>query len=241
MSSWLNSSWRLPVTVLAIAVALGLGLAGAPRALYLALTSEAGLVENATVLAAALGAVLALGVWGRRGQLTPPLIGAWFLMFALGLVFLAGEEISWGQQYLHWRTPAAFAARNYQGETNLHNLRGVDVDLPAVVLGLGVFLGGIAWPLWVAVRRRPGRMGGWLGWLWPNARLWPAAVIALALWVAEASIVQAGWDHRPGLRTYYIAIREAVELFLILYVLLYLADVRERLGPRSRGLTALDA
>ena len=241
MNSWLQSSWRLPVAVLFVGLGLGAALAGSPRALYLALTSEGGWVENATVLAAVVGAVLALGVWGRRGGLTAPAMGVWFLLIGLGLVFLAGEEISWGQQYLRWETPEGWAARNYQRETNLHNLQGVDVDLPAVVLGLGVFMGGIVWPLWVLVRRRPGLMGGWLQWIWPHARLWPAAVIALALWAAETTIVQAGGDHRPGLRTYYIAIREAVELFLILYLLLYLADVRSRLGPRSRGVTALDA
>lgn len=240
MNAWLNSSWRLPVALLAVALALASALLPWPRALYLALTSEAGLVENATVLAALTGAGLAWSVWARRGRLTSPVQGAWFLLFALALVFLAGEEISWGQQYLHWETPAGFAARNYQRETNLHNLQGVDVDAPAVVLGLGVFAGGIAWPLWVLARRRAGEMGGWLGAIWPSARLWPAAVIALALWIAEVALVQAGLDQRPALRTHYVAIREGVELFLIVYVLLYLADARRRLGPREAGLVALD-
>lgn len=239
MSTWLNSSWRLPVALLIAAVALGTALLPWPRALYLALTSEGGLVENATVLAALAGAALALSIWGLRGRLASPVLGAGFLLFALGLIFLAGEEISWGQQYLHWETPAGFAARNYQGETNLHNLRGVDVDAPAVVLGLGVFVGGIAWPLWSLMRRRSGVMGGWLGGVWPSARLWPAAIIALALWVTEVTLVQQGLDQSPALRTHYVAIREGVELFLIVYVLLYLADVRRRLGPREAGLVAL--
>jgi hypothetical protein len=239
MNSWLHSSWRLPVALLATAVVLGTALLPWPRALYLALTSEAGLVENATVLTALGGAGLALSIWGLRGRLGAPVLGFWFLLFALGLIFLAGEEISWGQQYLHWETPAGFAARNYQRETNLHNLQGVDVDAPAVILGLGVFVGGIAWPLWVLVRRRAGVMDGWLGSLWPSARLWPAAAIALALWATEVTLVQRGLDQSPALRTHYVAIREAVELFLIVYVLLYLADVRRRLGPREQGLVPL--
>lgn len=240
MTSWLESSWRLPTALLAAGLALALGLGAWPRHQYLALASEAGLVETGTTLLAFGGSVLAFGVWGRRGRLDPPIAGLWFLLFALGLLFLGGEEISWGQQIFHWRTPADYAARNYQGETNLHNLEGVDVDAPAVALGLGVFVGGIAWPLWVALRRRPGLMGRRLHWIWPSARLWPSAVIALALWAAETGMVQAGLDQRPGLRTEYVAIREGVELFLVCYVLLYLADVRRRLGPASKDLAPLE-
>lgn len=37
---------------------------------------------------------------------------------------MAMEEISWGQRLFGWETPAAWAALNHQGETNLHNLIG---------------------------------------------------------------------------------------------------------------------
>lgn len=78
---------------------------------------DTGLVEYATVLlfaaAAALGGVLAL-----RGPLAGRVI---YALGALAAVFIAGEEMSWGQWLFHWATPADLYAGNLQHETNLHN------------------------------------------------------------------------------------------------------------------------
>jgi hypothetical protein len=45
-----------------------------------------------------------------------------YLLLIVGLVVLAGEEISWGQRIFGWETPETIAAVNEQQETNLHNL-----------------------------------------------------------------------------------------------------------------------
>lgn len=47
------------------------------------------------------------------------------LAFAAGALFLAGEEISWGQRMFGLRLPENLRAANLQGELNLHNLPGV--------------------------------------------------------------------------------------------------------------------
>ena len=46
-----------------------------------------------------------------------------FLALAFLFFFAFGEEISWGQQIFHWRTPEYFEEHNVQDETNIHNLR----------------------------------------------------------------------------------------------------------------------
>lgn len=48
-----------------------------------------------------------------------------FVLFMLGLVLLfgAGEEISWGQQFFKFSTPDSIKTKNIQGETNIHNLK----------------------------------------------------------------------------------------------------------------------
>ena len=43
-----------------------------------------------------------------------------YLTIIAALVFYAGEEISWGQDFVHWETPALFAG-NLEKETNIHN------------------------------------------------------------------------------------------------------------------------
>lgn len=45
-----------------------------------------------------------------------------FLLFSFFLIVVGMEEISWGQQFLHFETPEQWKKINKQGETTLHNL-----------------------------------------------------------------------------------------------------------------------
>lgn len=48
---------------------------------------------------------------------------SWIVFFiALIFLFIAGEEISWGQRIFGWETSDAWKEINYQDETTLHNL-----------------------------------------------------------------------------------------------------------------------
>lgn len=81
---------------------------------------DTGVVEYATVLLFAWSA-LACAWLARRGG------GVQRWVYAAGAaaaVFIAGEEMSWGQWLFHWDTPQAIAAANLQGETNVHNFLG---------------------------------------------------------------------------------------------------------------------
>ena len=68
----------------------------------------------------------------------------WFLVgLALFCVFVAMEEISWGQRVFGHRPPDYFLAQNYQQELNLHNIASTDIRLlvfRGIVLGYGVLL-----------------------------------------------------------------------------------------------------
>jgi hypothetical protein len=52
---------------------------------------------------------------GPRRDLAP-------VLFAVALLFMFLEEISWGQHVLGFTPPSAIAENNFQGELNLHNL-----------------------------------------------------------------------------------------------------------------------
>jgi hypothetical protein len=76
----------------------------------------------ALLLAAAVGVVLAVRA-RRAGR--PALVWGFSLAFA-ALVFVIGmEEISWGQWIFFWQTPETLKEINGQGETNLHNIGGL--------------------------------------------------------------------------------------------------------------------
>ena len=87
------------------------------------------------------GALFALGASGQRrttGKLP------WFLV-GLGLfcLFVALEEISWGQGLIGYRPPVYFLRHNFQQELNLHNVVDTSVRMLAVkgvILRYGVFL-----------------------------------------------------------------------------------------------------
>ena len=63
-----------------------------------------------------VGTALAERSWWRRGV---------YVLGAAALLFVAGEEISWGQRILGFATPDALAALNRQDEFNVHNIRYV--------------------------------------------------------------------------------------------------------------------
>ena len=71
----------------------------------------------------------------------------------LGVWFLTGEEISWGQRIFGWATPESFNEVNRQGETTVHNIRGVQELVPAAMLLASLY--GVCAPLvWTALGKR---------------------------------------------------------------------------------------
>lgn len=104
------------------------------KELYLWLVDEDSLIEWLQVLCL-LGAciflpLITLGLL-RAGRLGITLL---YAVVTLGVWFLTGEEISWGQRIFGWDTPEDVNAVNRQGETNLHNLRGVQELVPYAML-----------------------------------------------------------------------------------------------------------
>jgi hypothetical protein len=97
---------------------------------------ELQLIEILTFLAASMaGGLLLISTWNflkGPNYWAAGLVG----LVAMAALFFAGEEISWGQGYLQWTTPAWWQ-ENVSGETNLHNSR-----LPVHQLS-GLFILGI--------------------------------------------------------------------------------------------------
>lgn len=138
-----------------------------PREFDTRFTLEDGFVEWATVATLVFGALF--GLWrlrhawprfGRMGRLV--LVG-----MVLICVFGAGEEISWGQRVFGIQTPEALAARNTQGEFNLHNLtfqwNGKTVRVNRLVFGTGLALALATYLLVISpLYRRRDRVRRWV-------------------------------------------------------------------------------
>ncbi len=72
----------------------------------------------------------------RKANIIPVVI---FSLLILGCFLFSGEEISWGQNYIHWKTPETLFAGNVQHETNLHNFFN-DYLVDAYKIGTLIFL-----------------------------------------------------------------------------------------------------
>ena len=116
-------------TVFPLLLLLGYGLlqaAPSTRDLATQWVQENHVVELATFLTLLLGGLLAFDLARRwRRHRRPTTQAATVRALGVALVLVAMEEISWGQQFLHFATPGLLVEANAQGETTLHNLRGV--------------------------------------------------------------------------------------------------------------------
>lgn len=111
----------------------------------------------------------------------------WFFsLLALACLYVAGEEISWGQRLFNIPTPEFFSDHNLQQETNLHNFfTGPISTLTKQAIEYGIAAGlvgyGLLYP-WLLQRRQSAAL--WLegkGLAAPPLYLWPFFVFSALL------------------------------------------------------------
>ncbi len=112
--------WVVPVALLLLPSILWF----ASRRAYWWFSDEDHLVEWLTcagyVGCVVLAAVIAVRLNRERLRLEAGL----YLLLVLGFIFVAGEEVSWGQRIFDFDGPSALVEVNTQNEANLHNLLG---------------------------------------------------------------------------------------------------------------------
>jgi hypothetical protein len=186
---------------------------------------ESGVLENlqAFILLLALIASVRLFVLARQVQ--DPRLTAWSAVLALGCFYMLGEEISWGQQYFHWATDGWFARVNDQDETNLHNTSAWLDQKPRALLEVSIYVGGLLYPLWTAFSDRGRIARPW--WLMPTAAGLTCALLVMITIMPEwFHLFGFGQGHKP-----YRA-SEQQELFIYLFVLIYILSLLRRLQSR---------
>jgi hypothetical protein len=137
--AWLRTAPQLIAFLLLAGMLI---LAEHQRGTFERLLQEDGWAEWATFLA--FGAAAWVGLRGYRAARRSGLERFCVLGLALFCVFVAGEEISWGQRLLGFRPPNFFLEKNYQQEANLHNLLKNILDTRFVVMAIALGYGVIA-------------------------------------------------------------------------------------------------
>jgi hypothetical protein len=70
-----------------------------------------------------------------------------YIVLAAALLFVALEEVSWGQRIFGIENPAFFSQHNVQGEITVHNLKAVQLVLHRFYIFVGAY-GVLAWIAW---------------------------------------------------------------------------------------------
>lgn len=150
----------------------------------------------------------------------PIMLSLWALLAALGCFYVGGEEVSWGQHFLNWNTPAYWANINDQDETNLHNTSSWLDQKPRLLLELGVITGGLLLPLYRRIAKKP--LPSWLQMVAPAEKLMFIAGLIVFIKIA---------DKFGGVTRLFLFGRssEVIEFYLYYFIWFYLVDLRQRL------------
>ena len=201
-----------------VAVAYSALLAFKPtRAFALQMADENYPVEVLTFALLLAGGIYALrlAVRARRRRrhdaaATPGWTFPFYLALGILLVFIAMEEVSWGQWFFHFRTPESIARINTQQEFTLHNLNGIGGNTVWLRLAFGVAgFAGMAFrflPAFRAIAVPPV--------LWS----WFAVITAFALGDAVTDFVGSG----SPVAALFEVMSEVVELLIAAVACLYL-------------------
>lgn len=215
----MNRFWTitLPLIVLAVQCVMEFTMTSAQM---VPLMTENGPIELAQWLVIVAAAGIALLTIFKINPARSAPIFLWVLVAALACLYIAGEEVSWGQHFLNWTTPDYWKAVNDQHETNLHNTTSWLDQKPRLILLIGIVTGGIIFPL--LARLKPGVLPQKFSILYPPALLMPVAFLVLGPYLVQ-EIAEHIWA--GGI---FERVSEVQELYMYYFVLLYLIVLRRR-------------
>jgi len=229
--AWYWPNWAIIVLWIIPFFVAGLGpltaLMGKPA--YKLLTGEDAIAETAQALFYFLAFILSLILMYQRWRGGDRLIGMLFGVLALGLFFLIGEELSWGQRIFDWNTFSSLAEVNKQGETNLHNIYGVGATFKWIQALVAAY-GGIL-PLIVLTIKVPDRYREFTASLIPHYSLVPYFIF-LFLWRLYRNLLEAPEEFYFVISEY----NEVLELNLAIGFFLFTVFQLRRMKFRSQNI-----
>ncbi|HEY3217267.1 MAG TPA: hypothetical protein VGK93_12325 [Candidatus Eisenbacteria bacterium] len=224
VTAFLSLGLPLSVCVLGIATAL------VGKQAYKAFTREDGIAEDLQVLCWGLALLLSVVVMRRLWKSGARAFVPMYLLLGLGIAFILGEELSWGQRIFGWHTSAALSEVNRQGETNLHNINGVEERIRWFHFLVGAY--GTLLPLLLYRAQRGARFNDPASLLVPHYTLVPYFFATLA-WRVQAIL----WEPPRQLHFVINEYSEVMELVLAIGFLLFLLfQVRKSRTPAGRIL-----
>ena len=117
---------------------------------------EDGLVEWLQFLGYFFAGISALVVIWKGRMTSQPLQLFWWVLITIFCLYVAGEEISWAERLTGFGI-GALRDMNAQGESNLHNLEGVQNYLHFSYIASGLFFGWFGWRFFPSIDAFPAK------------------------------------------------------------------------------------
>jgi heme/copper-type cytochrome/quinol oxidase subunit 3 len=212
----------VPFLVLAAGVVSGL----LGKEAYKWFTGEDRFAENLQVVLWVTSFILTVFVAKMKFQQGDKVMAGLYVVLCVGLFFIIGEEVSWGQRIFGWSTPESMKVINKQDETNIHNIHGVGTTFKWLHLLVGAY--GTFLPLILMRSKKLARFRDELSMLVPHYTLIPFFAIPF-VWRFYRNVFEAPKD-------YYFAISEfseVVEVVLAFGFLFFLLYQMRRLRPQK--------
>lgn len=125
------------------------------KGLFHFVTAEDRLLEWGQFAAYAVAVVFGLAAALLLFRAERRLAAAFYVLVALGCLFVAGEEISWGQRIFGLETPQTLEEINRQEEITVHNVTSIEglFKLGELIVGFAASVG-----VWILLWKRSGNL-----------------------------------------------------------------------------------
>jgi len=183
---------------------------------------EKGIIENLTVIFLFIAIIACLLFLFSKEKIQGASFASWMIIFLLGAIYYAGEEMSWGQHYFGWSTPEQWTEFNDQQETNLHNTAAIFDQIPRTLLSIAALIGGVLIPIFRKFKNHIPKKESFFDWLLPTYVCLPAALFSLLVsWHEKIYeildiVIPVALDIRAG---------ETKECLLALFMMMYALSV----------------
>lgn len=179
--------------------------------------TEGGPIETLQFVFMVMACFLALYLMVTAKQ---PFMKIWLAILLAGSIYIAGEEVSWGQHLFGWYTPEFWTSINDQNETNLHNTSSWLDQKPRAILTVAMVVGGLVFPM---LRRfKPSALPKKFESIYPQDYMFVTALGVLVPYLSQEIAVtffNKGLFHR---------VSEVQELYMYYFILLYLWGLKKQ-------------
>lgn len=208
----------VPVIIFGIQIGIEIFL---PRSIRAPLHNENGPHEVLQALVVFIAFIISLAALYASFVRRQIWLAMWCFLASLCSLYVAGEEVSWGQHLFDWSTPEFWQRINDQKETNFHNTSSWFDQKPKLLLQIGVYAGGLVAPFLMA--RRPGLLPARFNIIYPPVVTGVTAFFALVIMI-QHKIAQG---YEPFI--FFTRANEVQELYLYYFVALYMWILRCRI------------